>query len=674
MLPLQAPPQPVPQEPSVRLEATVVEGRDDSLIGLAPAASTGLIGAEELARRPLLRGGEVLEAVPGVIVTQHSGAGKANQFFLRGFNVDHGTDLATFVDGAPINLPSHGHGQGYTDLNFLIPELVKSVGYRKGPYFADLGDFASAGAVEIEYVERLERGVAGVTVGGYDFMRAVVADSLRLGGGDLVFAAESQYYDGPWRVGNDNERFNGLLKWTRGSGDDSLSFTLSGMESDWNATDQIPLRAVQSGALGRFDAVDPTDGGQSERLAFSGAWRSSTASSRSSARFTLARTDLDLWSNFTYFLDDPLNGDQFQQTDTRTTSYLDVRHSWQSDLGTLPVEHSVGVQARSDSIDNSLARTRARQLLSTTRADDIQQTSAAAWWQSEVRWNDAWRTSVGLRGDLYDFDVASDNPANSGDEQDSILSVKFGTAWAPWSNGELYANAGTGFHSNDARGVLTTDDPATPAPGDATPVDPLVRTVGAELGARASFADGQQSTLSLWWLKSDNEILFVGDAGTTEPSRPSRRYGVEFANFLRLSDTWTADLDLSWSHARFRDDDPAGDFIPGAVETVVAAGLTYADPSGFFGGVRVRHFGPRPLIEDDSVRSQDSTLVYLQLGQRLNEHVTLSLDVFNLFDEDARDIEYFYASQLAGEAAPVDDVHFHPAEPLQARLSLRASF
>ncbi len=674
MFAAQAQPQAVPPPETVRLEAFVVEGRDDSLLGVAASASEGLVGAEELARRPILRVGELLETVPGVIVTQHSGAGKANQFFLRGFNLDHGTDLATFVDGAPINLPSHGHGQGYTDLNFLIPEIVKSVRYRKGPYFADLGDFASAGAAEIEYVERLDEGVASVTAGAYDFMRALAADSFGLGGGELLFAAETQYYDGPWRVGNDNERFNGVVRWTRGTGDDSLSFTLSGMDGDWNSTDQIPLRAVQSGALGRFDAVDPTDGGASSRLALTGAWSTARASSKTSARLTLAHTELDLFSNFTYFLDDPVNGDQFLQTDERITAYLDLRHEWSSSLGELPFEQSAGLQARSDAIDNALRRTRARAVLSTTRADDIQQTSAGLWWQGELGWSETLRTSLGVRGDLYGFDVESDNAANSGDEQDSIASVKFGAAWAPWTSGELYFNAGTGFHSNDARGVLTTDDPATPAPGDASPVDPLVRTKGLELGARTTFADGQQSTLSLWTLESDSEILFVGDAGTTEPSRPSRRYGVELANFLALNDAWTLDLDASWSHARFSDDDPAGDFIPGAVETVVAAGLSYQDPSGFFGSLRVRHFGPRPLIEDDSVRSQESTLVYLQLGQRLSANVTLTLDVFNLFDEDARDIEYFYASQLPGEPAPVDDVHFHPAEPLQARVSLRASF
>jgi hypothetical protein len=613
--------------------------------------------------RPLLRPGELAEVMPGLAATQHSGSGKANQFFLRGFNLDHGTDFSISIDGAPLNLRSHAHGQGYLDVNGVTPEFIGAIGYHKGPYQAAGGDFSAAGWAAFETFESLPRSFAEATVGENGFARLVGAtgDETGYAGVDLATT------NGPWVRDENLRRASGLVRRRVGE----WSVTALAYGSDWDATDQIPRRAVRSGALSRLGTIDATDGGKTSRFIVSARRRPDADSD-----FVVYAQSyrLNLWSNFTYFLDDPVNGDQFQQTDTRTTSYLDVRHSWQSDLGTLPVEHSVGVQARSDSIDNSLARTRARQLLSTTRADDIQQTSAAAWWQSEVRWNDAWRTSVGLRGDLYDFDVASDNPANSGDEQDSILSVKFGTAWAPWSNGELYANAGTGFHSNDARGVLTTDDPATPAPGDATPVDPLVRTVGAELGARASFADGQQSTLSLWWLKSDNEILFVGDAGTTEPSRPSRRYGVELANFLRLSDTWTADLDLSWSHARFRDDDPAGDFIPGAVETVVAAGLSYAAPSGFFGGVRVRHFGPRPLIEDDSVRSQDSTLVYLQLGQRLNEHVTLSLDVFNLFDEDARDIEYFYASQLAGEAAPVDDVHFHPAEPLQARLSLRASF
>lgn len=667
MLPVQ-----VPQTPPVQIEEVVIVGRGDSLLGLVDSSTQGVVGAEQLAVRPWFRPGDVLESVPGVIVTQHSGAGKANQFFLRGFNLDHGTDLRTSFEGVAVNQPTHGHGQGYTDLNFLIPELVESVSFRKGPYYADIGDFGSAGAVDIRYVNRLESGIVRGVFGADDYARGVIATSERVLSGEMLVAFEAHEYDGPWTEPDDYRRFNGVAKWSRGTAWSGASVVLHGMDGEWNATDQIPKRARVDpiAPLGRFDSLDPTDGGRSNLLALTGEWHHGSALANTSVRAGARHTDLDLWSNFTYFLDDSVNGDQFQQTDRRMTYDLDARHEWIDTLWSHAMEHSSGVQIREDHIDNGLFRTAARTVLSTTREDEIDQLSIGLWYQNQLEWAETFRTIAGVRADLYTFDVDSDDPVNSGEENDALASAKLSLVFGPWFDTELYLNGGQGFHSNDARGVTTTVDPSTNTA--VSRVDPLVRTEGAELGVRTTAIKGLQSTLSLWILDSDSEILFVGDAGTTEASRPSRRFGLEFANYWAFSEAWSFDVDAAWSRARFRDDSATGDHVPGALRTVLSAGVTWLPREDVHIALRGRHFGPRDLTEDASVRSSESTLVNLQSGWRIDDRWSVDFGVFNLFDEEVNDIEYFYDSQLPGEAQPVSDIHFHPAEGRTLRFGATA--
>lgn len=670
---------PIALQDATRLPEVIIEGRDDSLLEIADAANEGQVGARELAARPLLRPAELLETVPGVIVTQHSGSGKANQFFLRGFNLDHGTDLATRVNGIPINLPTHGHGQGYTDLNFVVPELVEAVQYKKGPYFAREGDFASAGSVGLDYFRALPHGIAQLEAGSFDYQRALIADSFDVRGASLLYAFETQHSDGPWVDPDDFDKVNGVLRWSEGDAAEGATYTLLGYHGEWNATDQIAERAVEQGLIGRFDSLDPTDGGDSNRYALSGEWRSGRASTRD---LWLAYTyyyDLALYSNFTYFLDDPVNGDQFLQRDQRVVSGLEGSRTWDGQMLGESAETTLGVQLRNDVIDNGLFHTRQRDVLSTTRADEVLQTSAGVYAESKVAWTPTFRTTAGVRGDVFRFDVDSDNDANSGEETDAIASPKLGVVFGPFSDTEIYVNGGLGFHSNDGRGVLTSDDPTTPAPNDGDPVDPLVRTRGAEVGVRTLALEGLQSTLSLWVLDSDSELVFVGDAGNTEASRPSRRFGVEWANFYEATDALTLDLDVSLSRARFRDDDPAGDHVPGSVESVVAAGVTTQSESGWFGALRVRSFGARPLIEDDSVRSDASTLVNAEIGYRESQDWSFRIELLNLFDREVDDIAYYYPSLLPGEApgpddGGYDDVHFHPAEPFAVRFGFSAGF
>jgi outer membrane cobalamin receptor len=621
-----------------------------------------------------MRPGEVLESVPGVIISQHSGEGKANQYYLRGFNLDHATDFATTVAGMPVNLPTHGHGQGYSDTNFLIPELVSGVQYSKGPYFAELGDFSAAGAANINYTNTLERPIVSVAGGEEGWGRALFAGSPQLGTGHLLYALELGKNDGPWVQPDDYTKVNAVLRYSHGDARNGFSLTGMGYRASWNSTDQIPERAVGSGLIDRFGAIDSTDGGDTSRYAVIADWQASASGSVTRATTYAFHDDVDLFSNFTYALDDPENGDQFEQTDSRVVSGGRVTHRRLGVWGGRTVEHTFGTQVRNDALGSvGLFHTRERERLSTVREDDVRQTSGAVFYANRYQWSPLVRTELGLRADLYHFRVDSDTAANSGTNTSGIVSPKAGVVIGPMKSTEFYANAGMGFHSNDARGTTITVDPGS---GEAASrVTPLVRARGAEIGVRTVGVPRTQLTVTLWTLALDSELLFVGDAGTTEASRPSRRTGIEATAYYRPRSWLTIDADLAASRARFTNEDPSGRFIPGSVQTVVSAGVSVDHPRGLFASARLRYFGPRPLIEDGSVRSQSTSLVNLQGGYRMLRNARLVADVFNLFDRKVSDIDYFYTSRLPGEpAAGVDDIHLHPALPRAARISLQLSF
>ncbi|HYC91032.1 MAG TPA: TonB-dependent receptor [Thermoanaerobaculia bacterium] len=638
-----------------------LDGPVDDLLGIANAATEGVITAREIDRRPFQRAGEILETVPGVIVSQHSGEGKANQYYLRGFNLDHGTDMAITVAGVPVNMPTHGHGQGYADANFLVPELISGVQYKKGPYSAEEGDFASAGAVNVNYVSLLDKPVALVQGGSEGFRRALFAASPRVGGGYLLYAIEAGTNDGPWVWPDDFRKLNGVLRYTRGDQRGGFSVTAMGYDAKWNATDQVPSRAVTSGAISRFGLIDPSNGGSTSRYSLAGEWQRGSASSLTQAGAYAIRYRLQLFSNFTYFLDDPVNGDQFEQADDRLVAGFRVNRRWLSKWGAVSAEHVAGVQVRHDDIRNvGLYRTRERVRLSTTRQDAVHESSGGLYAQTSVQWLRWLRTTAGVRGDRVHFDVRA-----SGRSDATMFSPKLAMIFGPWRGTELYANAGTGFHSNDARGTTVAVDRVTP----------LVRTRGAEVGLRTAPVPKFHLTAALWGLDMASELLFVGDAGTTEASRPSRRTGVELSADYNVREWLAVDADYAYSRARFRDADPAGDRIPGAVEGVASVGVNVVDLHGLSGELRYRYFGPRPLIEDDSVRSEASGLVNARIGMVLTSRVRLSLDVFNVLDAKVSDIDYFYASRLPGEpAAGTGDVHFHPVEKRAFRVGIATSF
>ena len=666
----QTAPEPVVAQAGALAPVTVTGSRNSQL-GIAESANSGVITQKQLEARTVYRPGEVLEATPGLIVSQHSGEGKANQFYLRGFNLDHGTDLRTTIDGMLVNQRSHAHGQGWTDLNFLIPELTQRLDYRKGPYYAAEGDFASAGAVSVVYANKLDRGIASLGLGQKGYRRVLLADSPKLGDGNLLYALDVYRNDGPFVQPDDYRKLNGVLRYSQGSEANGFNVTGMAYSAKWNATDQIPKRAVDSGELDRFAAIDYTDGGKASRYSLSGAWQRSDDTGRTRINAYLVRQQLDLFSNFTYFNDDPVNGDQFNQPDKRFTTGLKASRSFQSTLAGRSSETTVGVQFENDNIYNGLHNTVVRQRLSTTREDHIVESSVGVFAQNSIEWTSWLRTVAGLRLDSYRFKVASDNVANSGKARDSIASPKLGLIFGPWAKTEYYFNVGSGFHSNDARGTTIRVDPKSLDPADR--VQPLVRSKGIEVGVRTEFIKGLQSAFSVYRLDFASELVFAGDAGTTFAGRPSRRVGFEFSNYYKPFDWLTVDADLAFARARFKGFDPAGNRIPGAIEGVASLALA-VDKGPYFGALQLRYFGPRPLLEDNSVRSKSTATLNGRVGYRINKSARIELEGFNLTNRKDSAIDYYYASRLKGEESEVSDIHFHPIEPRSFRVNLTVNF
>lgn len=663
---------PVDSDPTAtKLDTMVVTGRAADLTGIANSASQGRVSHEQFDKRPLLRPAEVLEVIPGMLATQHSGPGKANQYFLRGFNLDHGTDFSATVDGIPFNLPSHGHGQGYLDINSIIPEAVRMVEFQKGPYYADIGDFSSAGSAHIHTFNRMPQGVAKLTAGEDNFYRGLFLDSASLGSGDLLYAGELNFYDGPWILQNDFEKYNGLIKYTLGDEAHGLTLLGSAYHARWSATDQIPQRAVETGLISRLGTIDPTDGGETGRYSVGVNWRRHQATTSTHITAYGFYYHLDLYSNFTFFLDDPVNGDQIHQKDRRWVAGAKAEHTWFLNWGIREIDITLGLQFRHDAIDEvGLFRTRSREYLSTVRLDEVHQSSAGWYVESEIRWNEKFRSIVGLRGDVYHFNVDSRQIENSGSRTDFIASPKLSLIFGPWAKTEYFINAGYGFHSNDARGTTTTVDPVTGDP--VKRVDPLVRSKGAEAGLRTSLVPGLTTTLALWYLTLDSELLFIGDAGTTEPLASSDRYGLEWTNFYKLTSWLTLDADFAFSESQFS----GGGEIPGSVGRVISAGVTvdWPDNPRFFGALRVRHFGDIPLTEEGNITAGSTTLLNLKVGYQRKQW-GLELDILNLLNSDDHDITYFYASRLPGEpSGGIPDIHFHPVIPRSIRGSVFVYF
>ena len=665
-------PLPAQAQGTATLTPVEVQGSRNSVLGDASTASEGVVTQQQLDARTVYRPGELLEAVPGLVVSQHSGEGKANQFYLRGFNLDHGTDLRTTVDGMLVNQRSHAHGQGWTDVNFMIPELGTLLEYRKGPYYAAEGDFSSAGAVSLQYANALPSGIASIGLGQNGYARTLLADSPALGDGHLLYALELAHNGGPFTVSDNYQKKNGVLRYSEGTPGNGFNVTAMAYSATWHATDQIPLRAVQSGVLGRFDAIDQTDGGNSSRYSLSGAWQQSNDEVSTRINAYVIRQKLNLFSNFTYFLDNPVNGDQFNQPDRRTTTGINASQTTTTTLLGRASDVTVGVQFQNDSIANGLSSTAARQVISTTRADHIKERSLGLYAENKTAWSDGFRTVAGVRADNFHFQLNSDNAANSGTASATKISPKLNLVFGPFSKTEFYTSAGYGFHSNDARGTTLRIEPKTGLPADKVP--PLVRSKGVEIGVRTEAIAGLQSALSVYRLDFDSELTFAGDAGTTEAGRASRRTGFEFSSYYKPTRWLTVDADIAFAKARYRGFDPVGNRIPGSVEGVASLALAVDKLGPWFGALQLRYFGPRPLVEDNAVRSKATATLNGRVGYKFNPKLKLELEGFNLTNRRDSAIDYYYPSRLKAESAPVNDVHFHPIESRSFRLTLVANF
>ena len=674
-------------EETQTLPTVTVTSRGKNLIGTADAASEGTVASEQLVNRPLLRPAEVLETVPGLIVTQHSGDGKANQYFLRGFNLDHGSDFATSVMGMPVNMVSHGHGQGYMDLNFLIPELVGSLRYRKGMYAAEDGDFATTGSARIDYKRQLATPFAEATFGAHDYRRALLAGSVNVngqrdGGGPTVLGAlELATNDGPWDQPEHLRKANGVVRLSDGTARDGYALTAMAYRATWTATEHVPVGAIERGEIGRYGALAPTDGGETHRASLSGEWARSHGDGQTRASAYVIDYGLNLFSNPSGFINGP-QGDQHEQADHRRVFGGQASRSWVLGPAGRETEATLGVQLRHDRIGTlGLYDTVERQRTETVREDRVRQTMLGLYGEAKTQWSPWLRSTAGLRLDEVRARVTptggADNMANGGSVQGHQASPKLGVVLGPFDTlgkSEFYANWGRGFHSNDMRGATSAVDP----------VPPLVHATGSEVGMRALPLPGWNTSLTLWQMNLSSELVFVGDEGVTEPKGASRRVGLEWSNDWQVNRWLLVDGDLAWSRARFREAaDGGGTRVPNAIPLTASLAISADNHGQWFGGLRWRYIGSYALEETGTQKSASSWTANLKVGYRATPQLQFTLDVLNLFDRRANDIEYWGAACTRGQRANdpscnsgngFDDRLVHPMEPRTLRLSMRASF
>jgi opacity protein-like surface antigen len=685
-------------------------------VGGGPAAppqmaSQMTVSGEDINARPITRPGEVVEAAPGLVAIEHSDGGKANQYYLRGWNLDHGTDLATFVDDVPINLGSNVHGQGYTDLNWLIPEAIGGVDIRKGPYFADVGDFENAGNLHINYRDTVDQPIEGITVGSFGYMRYFGLGSTKFGDGNLLYAGEFNTYNGPWTSPDDLRKFSGLLRYSQGTATDGFSITAQVYSNSWAAADQVPLRAISTGQIPFNGELDPSDGGDASHYSLSARIAQTVDNGSWKANAYVVSHTMDLYNNFTWDTVNPVYGDGFHQHEDRVYAGSGASRTFNSTLGNLPTETTIGVQTRYDNITNSISNTDQRYFLSATLLDHVNETDAAIYAQNTTHWTDWFKTTFGWRGDLYAASVNSQlQPANSGNKTTSIGSPKASAVFGPFYKTELFVGAGMGYHSDDARGAFAIEVPAAVPATPQIPNPLIVRSDAAEIGIRTKAVPGLDSSISAFYIHQDSELFFNGDSGTTVAGPPSIRTGIEITNEYRVASWFHLDADLALSRARFLGFDAAqealyqslagfpqaqignapGNFVFNAPWMVASAGVTLGEKTGWFGSLRWRYFSSRPLTEDGTFQSPPFNEVNGTFGYRFENGWRIQLDALNMLNSTTDQATYAYNSLLYSDAlfaqcnpkngAPstvpaavcangVMDYVLHPLEPLAFRLT-----
>lgn len=638
--------------------------------------------------RPHPRPVDILQVVPGLYTNQHAGGGKANQYFLRGFDADHGTDVALFVDGVPVNMVSHGHGQGYADLNWIIPELIERVEVNKGPYSAQYGDFATAGAINMVTRRNFEKSQVTLAGGSFDTWRGLLIATPDVGGWEPVIAGQVYGTNGPFDNPEKLQRFSVFAQVTRPLSErSSLSLALTSYGSGWNASGQIPLREVDAGRLSRFGEIDPTEGGNSQRHSLYGTWRTLTEDGEARLMAYAVRYELSLFSNFTFFSRDPDNGDMIEQRDERTLAGLQASYRFQRQWRDMAFETTFGTQLRADVITNSLFNDRQRVRLTPVVDASVREGSLGLYAQEDITLTPWLRAVLGVRGDFFGFGVddhleepGTQDMKASGSRQAARLSPKASIVFGAIPETELYLNAGAGFHSNDARGVVRQQDPVTP----------LTQARGYELGARTRLFDALDLAGSLFLLDLDSELVWVGDEGTTEARSPTRRRGLEAEARLRILPWLFADADLTLSQANFVGNAGNGDAVALAPTLIVAGGMSARHPSGAYGRVGVIHLGDRPATEDRFLTAAGFTRLDATVGYRASWfEATLGLQ--NVLNTEWREAQFANVSRLRSETGPescpagtrpagedtfegCEDLHFTPGAPFNAQASVSFFF
>lgn len=693
---------PPPNCCDVASDIVVTASRSDRL-GTAETASQGTVTPRELDLRPVYRVGQLLEATPGLIVTAHSGEGKANQYLIRGFNLDHGTDIAIFVAGMPVNRPTNAHGQGYSDLNFIIPELLAGVDYTKGPYYAAVGDFGAVASTRTRLLNELPTRLS-VSAGTLGDQNIFGGGTVRFGADDrLIVAADYGHLDGPWTHPDDFRKVTAALRYTHGTDSDGFGLTALGYRSHGNFTTDQPRRAVAEGLIDRFGSLDPSDGSRSGRISMSGHYAARGTGWQLSANVYYINSQMTLWNNFTHFLDDPVNGDQEKQFETRNTWGGAAAYTYNGTIGRFEVEASAGLQTRYDSVYVQRQHTKNRMPLdycsvrqppaadgsyvaATTvptvggacQADRAHLLDVGPYAEATLHWTPWLRTVTGVREEFYRANTHSFVESRGGSASQKLFQPKGSLIFGPWRKTELYFSAGRGFHSDDVRGVVGTFTDGLPATTSQTLL--LAPATGAEVGIRTRIIPRLELEAVAFQLEFTSEIRYNQDIGQDQASAPSRRQGIELSGKYRPLPWLEANADLTFSKARYRGDLAAFGFaqpyIANAPVSIASFGLLVDGLGRWSGGLQVRRLGPFALNDGTrDPRSPGFAEANFDVGYKLDEHWSLSASVYNLTNSRANAGSFYYVSRLTGEPlAGVADHQDHPLEPISGRFTVTATF
>jgi len=663
------------------------------LLGSAATASQGSITSKEVALRPIYRPGQLYESIPGLVVTIHSGEGKANQYLIRGYNLDHGTDFANFVDDMPVNRPTNTHGQGYSDVAFLIPQIVSGIDYTKGPYYAAIGDFGSVASSHTRIANEIpNQAIATIGTDGYQSLVAGgtyhLSDNRRLLG-----ALELSHYEGPWKPGQDFKKINAVLRYSEGTATDAVSLTGMFYKSAGGLITDQPLRAIEAGTIDRFGTLDPTDHSRSLRYSLSAHIDKLLGPGKFSLSLYAIHSTMTLWNNFTHYLDDPINGDQEQQDEDRTTLGGAATYALHNDIGTIVSDTVFGFQGRYDTNFDDRRHTVGRTTIlgyctfeqedgsvldyptidGYCNADRVHLLDLAPYVQNTLRWTSWLRTVAGIREEYYQASDISRTTGASGRGHQWLFQPKGSLILGPWAKTEFYFNAGRGFHSDDVRGVFgTVPEEGIPLAGGKTSL--LAQTTGYEVGIRTDIVPKLQVQLAAFQQDFVSELVYNPDSGQDEAAAPSRRKGVEISGQYHPFRWLELNADLAFSRPRYRTDDLAafglaGPYIADAPNFIYSAGLLIDNLGPWSGGLQWRRLGTHRLSDGDKNPIDPGYSEFnLDVGYALPHGLRLGGSVFNLFNGHDNAADYYYTSRLPGEpAAGLTGFQVHPLEPRSAR-------